>query len=132
MLLSCGEYRIMIPRILTITVIAAAALLLYSYASGFGYLGEPQARGQIHQQPLPEAVTANAQQQRQSAAAMIGASSDKQVLFGDLHVHTTWSNDAYFASLPGQGTGTEHRQGGGINRPEPGQSQRDNNNENQQ
>jgi hypothetical protein len=100
MLLNCGEYRIMIPRILTITVIAAAALLLYSYASGIGYLGEPQARGQIHQQPLPEAVTANTQQQRQSAAAKIGASSDKQILFGDLHVHTTWSNDAYFASLP--------------------------------
>jgi hypothetical protein len=81
-------------------VLIVAALLVYTYASGIGALGNPQLMAEPHQQALPNTVISQAQEHRNSAATARGVTSDKQVLFGDLHVHTTWSGDAYLASLP--------------------------------
>ena len=40
-------------------------------------------------------------------ARLLGASPAKQILFGDFHVHTTFSFDAFLANLPiGGGPGT--------------------------
>jgi hypothetical protein len=46
------------------------------------------------------AAVGNRRVQQQSAAAELGADSDKQILFGDLHVHTSFSIDAYLNTLP--------------------------------
>jgi hypothetical protein len=58
----------------------------------------------------PEAVVADAaDRQRQGIRSLLEgaveprASQEKQILFGDLHVHTTFSFDAYLFSLPALG-----------------------------
>lgn len=97
----------MVARAFTGLVLLLAAALVYSYLGGIGYLGETQAVGEIHPQALPAPVVSAAQQSRERAAQALGVEGDKQILFGDLHVHTTWSNDAYMASLPlGGGEGS--------------------------
>lgn len=84
----------MASRIATLLLIFLVLLLSYSWLGGKGYLGQHQALGTIH----PTA--------RKIAPQTSG--SDKQILFGDFHVHTTWSNDAYMASLPISGGEGSH------------------------
>jgi len=72
----------------------AALYLLGLYA---GWYGRPSHAGTPGAPAVPEAVVAAREQGRARAAAEPGA---KQVLFGDLHVHTTFSNDAFATTLP--------------------------------
>ncbi|MEH6590689.1 MAG: DUF3604 domain-containing protein [Halioglobus sp.] len=90
----------MVKTVLTGALLVIVVVLLYTYISGIGTLGNPQLMTHPHPQALPDAVVSEAQALRHSAASAQGVVSDKQILFGDLHVHTTWSGDAYLASLP--------------------------------
>jgi len=66
--------------------------------------GEHQGPGEPTSRRVPEAlIAARATEQRAAAASLAGGSSaatPKQILFGDLHVHTTFSGDAFVRSLP--------------------------------
>lgn len=91
-----------------LVVLAGLVLLVGGWLglAAMGFFGRHQGPGEIAQARLsPELV-----EQRAGAQATAGAilarragsrrAAEKQILFGDLHVHTTFSTDAFMGSLP--------------------------------
>lgn len=86
---------VMVP----LTAIVAVASLLS------GCRGKAPGPGTVRGKPLAQGVIAARDDARANAAAqvarLVGAQSpDKQILFGDLHVHSNFSADAFLMSLP--------------------------------
>lgn len=75
---------------------ALILLLLTAHAASFywNWFGEHQGPGQVNEHALPTAAIDDKQLRLQAAGA------SKQILFGDLHAHTTFSKDAFLMSLP--------------------------------
>ncbi|MDH3687737.1 MAG: DUF3604 domain-containing protein, partial [Myxococcales bacterium] len=70
------------------------------YAAGAGWLGRHEGPGTVAATRFPDEVREERRATLLSATTSIGAPEAKQVLFGDLHVHTTFSLDAFLFSLP--------------------------------
>ncbi|HXC49487.1 MAG TPA: DUF3604 domain-containing protein [Candidatus Limnocylindrales bacterium] len=95
----------------TAAAAAARAAMLWVSVLAAGCRGESQGPGTIHGKAIPEAVVAARSESQKNAAVLVSAAAharvpDKQILFGDLHVHSSFSADAFLMSLPlMQGTG---------------------------
>ena len=91
---------------IVIAIAVAAFVVLHLAGSGFGiedqHAGTPAARA------VDPAVTAARVQRIEEAGHEIGVAKPKQILFGDLHVHTTFSFDAFQMSLPMAGGDGAH------------------------
>jgi hypothetical protein len=73
-----------------------------------GVLGSPERRGDVHEQPVPAAVIAERQAIQTESAEVAGVAESKQILFGDFHVHTTFSFDAFMMNMPMTGGTGSH------------------------
>ena len=68
-----------------------------------GCRGQHQGPGEVTRQAVPAAVIAQRAGRQSEAVKRLApeaAPPPKQILFGDLHVHTTFSADAFLRSLP--------------------------------
>ena len=78
-------------------------LVLCALVVGCG--AEPQGAGPIHSNAVAPEIVEGRTLAASSAARSVAAlahvpAPDKQILFGDLHVHTTFSPDAFVISMP--------------------------------
>ncbi len=85
-------------RIAVAAALVVAAALAALYWIGAGGPGERWEEGAPTATPLAD-TTIDQRDTRRASAAPAGAES-KQILFGDLHVHSTFSLDAFAMALP--------------------------------
>jgi hypothetical protein len=95
----------MLMRLAIILGVIVAALALGIYALAYGWFGSYWDAGKVEGKRVPDAVLAD-RIAGSSDPAPGPVSRPKQILFGDLHVHTTFSLDAFNLALPlAQGEG---------------------------
>jgi hypothetical protein len=91
------------------TVIALLAIGLIAAflirGASRGWFGSNETAGEVTPIARSEAQLERSRADQTQTQETLGASPAKQVLFGDLHVHTTFSFDAFMMNLPMSGGG---------------------------
>ena len=90
---------------LLVLVLLVAAVV---YAAGVGFFTETQHAGSPSAPPIARSLVDEKMEAVREAALDVGVARPKQILFGDLHVHSTFSFDAFTLSLPMSGGDGAH------------------------
>ncbi len=77
--------------------------LFVIYTAGGGEFGTPVSAGEPTDRTLPAAEVAARDSRQSTTAARLEVFQPKQILFGDLHVHSSFSADAFQLTLPTAG-----------------------------
>ena len=76
-------------------IVIVGTFIFYSIADG--WFAQHRSAGDVLDTRLPPQIIA---QKKAAQKRVTGLASKKQILFGDFHVHTTFSFDAFLVSLP--------------------------------
>lgn len=98
----------MISRVLGVLALLVVATLAIIYLAGLGLGVEIPTAGEAQGPAVSETVVLERATAIRQAGEEIGVARPKQILFGDLHVHTTFSFDAFQQSLPMAGGDGAH------------------------
>ena len=90
----------MLRRAILVVLVVGFVPAVYVLGARLHWYGVHQGPGTITDKRVPLAVVEQRAQAQRRAAAAITTTPAKQILFGDLHVHTTFSTDAFLWSLP--------------------------------
>jgi hypothetical protein len=90
---------------IAILVVLALGLV---YVAGLGVFGTTTHAGKPEARAIAKEIVAQRSEAELEAARGVGVGQPKQILFGDLHVHTTFSFDAFQLSLPMSGGDGAH------------------------
>src|SRR5437867_866412 len=78
------------------------------YMAGLGVFGTAMHAGRPAARAIASEIVGERAAAQRDAANGAGVAEPKQILFGDLHVHTTFSFDAFQMSLPMAGGDGAH------------------------
>ena len=100
----------MLIRILVALSALMALALAGLYLLGSGVLGQHWGAGTVTERRVSPAIVRERSDAQRSGADAIGAAAEApaQILFGDLHVHSTYSTDAFLTALPISGGDGAH------------------------
>jgi hypothetical protein len=90
----------MLKWIASFIVVVIVALGVALVGAGKGWFGVHEGPGAVTDRRVAAAIVAQRAESERAAARGLGNEGAKQILFGDLHVHTTFSFDAFMTSLP--------------------------------
>lgn len=91
--------RILIGLGVVVLILVGLGITAYG-AANWDWFGRTRGAGAIEGQAIPAEVIAARGGTQASASTALGGAPDERVLFGDLHVHTTFSTDAFLWALP--------------------------------
>jgi hypothetical protein len=107
--IACAAGRIDVARKAGLALFGLfAAAVLLTWAAGKGCFGEHEGMGEPARAERPASARQAEAKALREAATGIGVWKPKQILFGDLHVHTTFSMDAFMFSIPPIGSEGAH------------------------
>ena len=89
-------------------LVAIALAVAIVYAAGIGLFAATQHAGSPSARSIDAGLIAEKEEAVREAALDVGVARPKQILFGDLHVHSTFSFDAFTLSLPMTGGDGAH------------------------